>query len=214
MNISKNVVGKAWVFGMCFLAVSAVMPVSQALANPPNLPPLTPPPPPYYTCQPTGHGAICRADRVDQLEQIPSGLLCGTAANPVELLLSGTDNFALTRYYNTDGNQTRRTVHEHFDATILNPATGLTALTTQIAEFVDTFAVPGDPATVTFQQTGVVKFYLPGSGVLLRDVGRAVIGPDGNDVFDSGQHQLGAYFGGDHSVLASLCATLGSPGTP
>jgi len=74
---------------------------------------------------------------VDTFEDaFPLGLLCGTSENPVELLIEqGTDNFLFTRYYDADGNLTRRTVHEHFDAMVVNPATGLSVLTTQIAEF-------------------------------------------------------------------------------
>ena len=92
--------------------------------------------------------------------------------------------------------------------------TGLTVLTTQIAEFSSSFGTPGDFDTATNTQRGVVKFYLPGAGVLLIDVGRAVIRDDETLVAESGQHQLDQYFGGDTSVLEPLCEALGSPGTP
>jgi hypothetical protein len=198
-----------------FLAgIALLLPVA-AFADPPVLPPLHPPPPGNYTCQPTGAGPICRKISVDHLQNWAPGLVCGTAAHPVELLVDGTDNFRFTRYYNTAGYMTQRFVHEDFQATIRNPETGLSARNTQVSEFIDTLAVPGDETTTTFQQTGVVKFFLPGSGVLMRDVGREVVGPDGNDVFSAGQHQISIYFGtGDHSVLGPLCAALGSPGTP
>jgi hypothetical protein len=128
------------------------------------------------------------------------------------LLIDGTDNFRRTRYYNTDGYLTRRSTHEDFVGTVYDPETSRTLQTTQIADFTDTLAVPGDLDSATFQQTGVVKFFLPGAGVLLRDVGREVVGPGGDDLGQSGQHQLNAYFDGAHSVLARLCAALGSPG--
>jgi hypothetical protein len=142
-------------------------------------------------------------------------VFCGPAEHPVELLVEqGTDSVQLTRYYNTAGNLTRRFRHEEWQATVLNPATGLTAPTTQIAQFIATLAVPGDFSTATEQLTGAGRIYLPGGGVLMREMGREVVGPDGNDLFLSGQHQLNEYFNGDHSVLAPLCAALGSPGTP
>jgi tetratricopeptide (TPR) repeat protein len=73
---------------------------------------------------------------------------------------------------------------------------------------------PGDFDTETLTQRGVVKFYLPGAGVLFIDVGRAVIPPDEGLVSETGLHQFDQYFGGDTSVLERVCEALGSPGTP
>jgi hypothetical protein len=186
-----------------------------ALAAAPSLPPLNPPPPAFETCQATGDGAICRGEQgVYSAEFGPVGLFCGTAANPVELQIGQfSESERFTRYYNRAGDLVRRTFHDQNGGTVLNPATGLTALTTQVMNATDSLAVPGDFSTATNQGTGVVKFWMPGGGVLLRDVGREVIGPDGNDIA-SGVHQLGMYFSGDHSVLGPLCAALGTPGTP
>jgi hypothetical protein len=192
-----------------------LLPSSAAFADPPSIPPLTPPAPSFLTCQATGAGPICRGQQQFVYSPpTPSGLVCGTTAQPIELLLDGTDNFQITRYYNTTGYITGRFVHEDFAGTIYNPATGRAARTTQIANFNDTFAVPGIWSSLIEQMTGVVKFYLPGSGVLLREVGRSVVWPDGSFV-ESGPHQLDLYFDhGDHSVLEPLCDALGSPGTP
>src|SRR5690348_15088528 len=98
-----------------FLAGIALLPPAAVFADPPGLPPLTPPAPPYYTCQATGAGPMCRGEQhfVDS-PPAPSGLVCGTTAHPVELLIDGTDNFRRTRYYNTDGYLTRRSTHEDF----------------------------------------------------------------------------------------------------
>jgi hypothetical protein len=202
-------------FAISTVAWLAVLGDAAALAAPPVLPPLTPPPPSFETCRATGNGAICEGSVVFGPDSGPSGMICGTAANPVELIISGQDSWRVTRYYDSAGNLTREVIHEHAVGILTNPVTGRTATATQIAAIINTLAVPGDFATVTFQQTGVVKFYLPGGGVLLRDVGRDVIVlASGNDIASSGQHQLGAYFSGDHSVLEPLCAALGTPGAP
>jgi hypothetical protein len=198
-----------------FLAGIALLPPAAAFADPPSIPPLTPPAPSYYTCQATGAGPVCRGSVVDENVSYSTGAFCGTAEHPIELLIEQeTDRLQLTRYYNTAGYLTRRFSHLESQNTILNPETGLTAPGTQIAEFIATLAVPRDFATASEQQTGAGKFYLPGAGVLLREMGREVIGPDGNDLALSGQHQIGEYFSGNHAVLAPLCAALGSPGTP
>jgi hypothetical protein len=175
---------------------------------------LNPLPPADYTCMATGSGAKCTVSRsID--ESGPTDFLCGDAASPVQLVLvDAFDNLELTRFYDADLNLVIRTVHEHFAATVLDPVTGLTVQTTQISAVTSTFTTPGDLSSETFTQLGVVKFSLPGAGVLLIDVGRAVLTGDGTLLSESGRHQLDGYFSGDTSVLAAVCEALGSPGTP
>ena len=186
-----------------------------AIAGPPVLPPLNPPPPSFETCTATGSGAICRGSRVDTVADVPVGFVCGTADNPIELLLSGTDSFRFTRYYNTAGNFARRFTREDFQGIIFNPVTGLSATVTQNATFTDLFAVPGDLSTSSTQLTGAfLKISLPGSGVLFLDAGRTILDAEGNVISESGHHDFGAYLNGDHSVAEQLCAALGTPGTP
>jgi hypothetical protein len=184
-----------------------------ARAAAPHLPPLNPPPPAFETCGATGDGVICRGAQDGSFEEfVPLGLFCGTAANPVELQIghfSQSDEF--TRYYNTADDLVRRTLHGHSAGTVLNPATGLTALATQVAATTDIPAVPGDLSTATSQARGVVQLRMPGGGVLLRDVGREVIGSDGNDIVASGVHQLGMYFSGDHVLSWGRCVPRSAP---
>ena len=82
--------------------------------------------------------------------------------------------------------------------------TGLTVQTTQIAEFSSSFGTPGDFDTATTTQRGVVKFYLPGAGVLFIDVGRAVFAEDPSfDLYsESGQHPFDQY-----SAVTPLCSS-------
>ena len=196
-----------------FLGLGALLAVA-AVAGPPVLPNLNPPPAPDYTCKATGDGAICRVSRVSPAEGDPSGFVCGTAENPVELLLYGTDSFRITRYYNRAGNLTRRFQNEDFQAKIVNPITGISATITQNTTFMDTLATPGDFSSVTTQFTGVEKIVLPGSGVLLLDAGRFILDADDNIVSHNGRHDYETYFGGDTSVAAQLCEALGTSGTP
>jgi hypothetical protein len=194
----------------------AVVTAASTLAAPPTLPTLNTPPsiPAWLTCKATGGGAICSGTTVLSGGG-PSDLFCGPTANPIELLFvdSRTD-VSVIRFYNADGNFVGRHRREQTVATVLNPVTGLKILTTQIAEFTSILATPGDFDTETGTQRGVLKFSLPGAGVLLIDVGRAVFPQDPSLFSETGQHQLDQYFGGDTSVLERVCEALGSPGTP
>jgi hypothetical protein len=133
-------------------------------------------------------------------------------AAPVELLLlDGTDHLAFTRYYDVAGNLTKRVTSEHVEGRVNNPVTGLSAINTQVAQFTEVFATPGDLSTATLTQRGVVKYFLPGAGVLFIDVGRAVVAPDGTALAESGKHPFDQFFSGDKTVFGQLCAALGSP---
>lgn len=196
------------------LSIGTLLAVA-ALAGPPVLPTLNPPVPSYYTCDATGSGAICRGQLVETVNQEPSGIVCGTASNPVELLFSGADAFALTRYYDTNGNLTRRVRHEQFGGTLLNPVTGLSAKLTASDNLIDTLAVPGNFDTTTLQLTGALfQVVLPGGGMLILDAGRLRLDAQENLLSGSGNLALDAYFSGNREAAAKLCSALGSPGTP
>ena len=197
------------------VALWALMPQGALAGQSIDVNTLNPVPPADYTCVGTGGGAICRVSRTEDLSG-PSGFLCGDAASPIELVgVDAIDQLEFTRIYDADLNLVTRTVHEHFSVTYLNPVTGLSVESTQIAEVTSTFTTPGDLDSGTFTQRGVVKFFAPGAGVLLIDVGRAVLTTDGNVLVQSGQHQqFDRYFSGDTSVLEGVCEAVGSPGTP
>lgn len=197
-----------------FIGSGALLAVA-AIAGPPILQNLNPPPADYYTCKATGSGAICRGQVVETVNQEPSGIICGTAQNPVELLQSFTNTLALTRYYDTAGDLTRRFRKERSEGVMINPVTGLSANYTWVLEYIDTLAVPGNFETVTTQQGGQVKIALPGSGVLTMDAGRVIYDAEGDILSSVGRHDLDDYFlNGNHEAMAQLCAALGSPGTP
>jgi hypothetical protein len=218
MNISKNKATRVLALAISLVAVLATAPVSQALADPPSLPPLNPPPPGFLNCRPTGNGAICEGTRQLTDDPAPTGIFCGTPNNPVELIGADIVNQRATRYYNRDGNLTLRVIHEDIQGTITNPVTGLAANIEAHGTRNHEPAVPGDLSTFTERSTGTTRFYLPGAGVLVHDAGLSIIVFSGDEAFiqrEEGQHDQDDYFGlGDTSVMAALCAALGSPGTP
>lgn len=199
------------VLSILFLIVGGGLAVI-AVAGPPVLPPLNPPPPSFEVCKPSS-GAICRGETGFTLDQEPTGIICGTAQNPVELLESGTDVTRATRYYDAAGNLTRRVEDFDFEGTIINPVTGLTAKLKSITDIVDTLSVPGDFSSATERQTGPFQITMPGHGVLLLDTGRIFFDVEG-DLVLNGHHALFDYFNGDSEAVAELCSALGSPGTP
>jgi hypothetical protein len=201
-------------FAVSMSALLALATATSALAAPPTSPTLNPPPPAFLTCRATGEGTICSGTTLVRFGG-PMSLFCGPTADPIELVLvDGQTNVSLIRFYDANGDFVGRHRLEQTEGTVLNPVTGLTILTTQSAVFSSSFGTPGDFDTETVTQRGVVKFYLPGAGVLLIDVGRAVIPEDPSLFSETGQHQLDQYFGGDTSVLETVCKALGSPGTP
>lgn len=204
---------KTKLFSYLLLGTGALLAVA-AIAGPPVLPTLNPPAPSFYTCSATGSGAICRGQNVEMLDAEPTGIICGTPQNPIELLETSTSTLSATRYYDSAGNLTRRFRYTRMEGTITNPATGITAKLSGRTDLIDTLAVPGDLSTATTQQTGPAQISLPGHGVLLLDTGRIVFDPDGNAVSTSGHLALFNYFNGNTAEAARLCSALGSPGTP
>lgn len=199
-----------------FLAGITLLPAA-ALADPPTLPPLTPPPPAFLNCRATGNGAICEGRRQLTDDPAPVGIFCGTAEHPIELIATDSVDQRATRYYNRDGNLTLRVIHEDIQGTITNPVTGLSASIEAHDTLNHVPAVPGDLSTFTERGTGTTRFYLPGAGVLAHDAGLSIVVLSGEEAFiqrEEGQHDQDAYGQGDRSVMAALCAALGSPGTP
>lgn len=198
------------------LGVLALVPHSSAFAgqyiDPSTLNPAAPPP---YTCMATGGGAICRKTVTFVDKPAPSGLLCGSSQNPIELISADTGSQEATRYYDANLNMVRRVFHSEWVGTVTNPITGAYLGTRQRLNEVQSLTVPGDLSSIVFTYTGSNRFYLPNGGTVLLDVGREVaVDPDGPDVQASGQHPLAAYYGnGDTAAIEPICAALGAPQT-
>jgi len=201
-------------FASLAMALSLGLPVAVSAGQSVDTSSLNPVPPDAYTCQATGSGTICRAYFLDSGTG-PVGEFCGADSDPIELVFDGTDARRATRYYDTNGDIVLRKVSEQIDAKLIDPATGRSIITTQIAEFTTTPTTPGDLDNAPFTQRGVVRFFAPSFGMLLIDVGRQSLSAGAETTLsESGKHPLDLYFAGDTSVFAKVCDALGSPGTP
>ena len=164
---------------------------------------LNPVPPDFYTCRATGGGAICQAHTVEPYSGEATGIWCGSGAAAVELLDNGIRDVRATRWYNGDGNLTRRIRTFLFrDAYLSNPATGRTLGYAQHNTDMDDLAVPGDFSSSTVTGHGAVSITAPGYGSVLLNAGRVITGPDGTTEAVSGPDRL---------HLDNLCAALGTP---
>jgi hypothetical protein len=107
------------------LAAATLGIAASAFANAPTTQTLTPPPPSFYNCKAVGAGTICEGTRVDSHVLEPSGNFCGSGADRFELLDTATNVIHVFRYYDTDGNLTKRVVHEDYTtAETVNSVTG------------------------------------------------------------------------------------------
>ena len=160
---------------------------------------LNPPPPPGATCQTTGQGTICQGSDTFSDVNLDTGLSCGS----FQILQSDTVTARFTLFYDQAGNVTQAVFHDRAQGTFSNSVTGQSVPFEGTVTETLTFATPGDFSTVTTTYTGdVFKVTLPGSGLILHDVGRAVFAPDGTITFEAGPHQL------LHGEVQKLCAAL------
>jgi hypothetical protein len=160
---------------------------------------LTPPPPPGATCHTTGQGTICQGSFTRSQVNVDIGVSCGS----FQVLRSATNTVRFTLFYNQAGNETQRVFHIRTVGTLSNSVTGKSVPFEADLTITFTFATPGDSSTVTRTITGqVFKVTLPGSGLILHDVGRVVFAPDGTITFEGGPHQE------LHDQVQQLCAAL------
>jgi hypothetical protein len=194
------------------ISLTALLTTTTALAGQPVTQTLTPPPPSFETCKAVGGGTICAGSRVEPpYGPVPAGITCGSGANAFEIFDSATDiQHHAMRTYDKDGNLTRRVFTDDFvSAQFSNPLSGATVGYTQHNVTTGVFAVPGDPSTETQTLRGENNYTVPGMGVVFLNAGRTVTAPDGTEEFTAGPHSFDAYFSGDTSAVAKLCAALG-----
>jgi hypothetical protein len=192
------------------LAATFLVPTT-ALAGQPVTQTLNPPPPAFYTCMAIGDGTVCHGDQVVVMEPGPTDVACGSGATAFQLFDQGTVHQHATRYYDRDGNLTRRENHERWvDAGWSNPATGSFVPYTQTDSITTVLAVPGDFDSATQTNRGEAVFRtVDGGRPIMLSVGRFVVGPDGELVAWSGkQWVVRLFFENDPSVLDEVCAAL------
>jgi hypothetical protein len=195
-------------------AISAVALIPAAQAAQPATEELNPPPPSFLTCKTVGAGTICEGSRqfVKESEEQPE-LVCGSGADAFTIYDQGDIYQRAIRWYDADGNLTRRIIHERWaPAWWSNPLNGETVPYTQTNTFIAELAVPGDFDTATETIVGETIWTDPDTRKkVLRSVGRQVVGADGTLEFRAGQQAfLDAFVDGDLSVFDAVCAALAS----
>ena len=181
----------------------AGQPVSQAL---------NPPPPAFETCKTVGTGFICDGARIEAYGPVDTGIACGSGASAFDVFDQGTFNQHAIRFYNADGNLTRRVIFEQYIfGQFTNPAAGTVVPYTQHNTITDVLAVPGDLSSATETETGENTYTVPHLGAVLLNSGRTIFGADGTLEFSAGpQGFLDYFYNGNTTALAELCTALGA----
>jgi hypothetical protein len=170
---------------------------------------LNPPPPASFnaTCERTGHRIVCNLAFSDPpLVMEPSGVVC----DGTELLVSQTRDVVGKRFYDADGNLTRRHFREVFDGTITNPSSGITLAWVAHNTIIHDLAVPGEIASGHTSITGQQMRIYGTNGTVLVDVGHLVVDEATGELLkSSGKHAFDDYFiNGNTAALAPLCDAI------
>lgn len=193
-------------------AVGALALASAAPAAPPTPEDLNPPPPDFLTCKALGAGTICTGSfqEVKVAEPQPE-LVCGSGPGAFIIHDNATLNARATRWYNADGDLTKRLIRERWKPAFWsNPLSGKTVPYTQTGNITTVLAVPGDFDSATETTVGENIYTDPVTHrKVLRTAGRVVFGADGTLEFRAGQQPfLDAFIDGDMSVFDAVCAAL------
>jgi hypothetical protein len=190
--------------------IGALALVPSALGGQPVTQTLTPPPPSFYSCMAVGSGTICHGTITGSVGPEETGLVCGSGASA----FNAVDMFSFiehaARYYDRDGNLTRRVVHDEASGQYSNPLTGATVPYSQHETHTSVLAVPGDLSTQTTTHTGRLIFILPHEGQIALEAGRVIEGPDGIEFRAGPQVFVDYYENGDASGVQKLCSALGA----
>ena len=183
-----------------------------ASAAPPTLQALNPPPPDGYTCNAVGGGTICTGSFPEDIVSEPQfELVCGSGADAFIIHDNGHLDRAATRWYDRDGNLTRRVLHDQWTGSYWsNPLSGKIVTYNQNDKITDDLLVPGDFASARETQTGMNNYFDPVTHrKVLQSTGRTVFGPDGSLESVSGHNwSVDMFVNGDTSVLDHVCAAL------
>jgi hypothetical protein len=183
-----------------------------AFAAPPAPEDLNPPPPDFLTCKPLGAGTICSGSFTEvKVSEPQPELVCGSGAGAFIIHDNATLNARATRWYDADGNLTRRVIREQWrPAFWSNPLSGKTVPYTQNNKITTVLEVPGDFDSAIETIVGENIYTDPVTHrKVLRSTGRVVFGADGTLESRSGQQPfLDAFVDGDMSVFDAVCAAL------
>jgi hypothetical protein len=208
VNVSRTVRR----FSRLILAVTGGIVLTVALATPASArtpvdpSTLNPAPPDSFNavCYRDGSHITCDLAFSDpDVVDVPSGIICGRT----ELLFSASRAVVGKRIYDADGNLLQRHFRESLDGTFRNPDTGRVALWTQHDTVIHNLAVPGDVATGTEKDSGLItRVWLPDGGTIVIDAGLLVVDVATDELVKVSAHHPIVL--GDPSAPASLCAAL------
>jgi hypothetical protein len=172
---------------------------------------LNPPPPDFLACKAVGSGTICAGTRTISYGPDDTGLVCGSGASAFDIFDRGTFNQYAIRYYDTEGNLTRRRLHDNYTfGEWSNPLTGKIVSYTQNNLITDVLAVPGDFTSSTQTVTGE-NIYRVGTGApVFIATGRQVWNFDESVLISSAGRNgfVAAFFEGDSTAFDAVCAAL------
>ena len=181
---------------------------SAGFAGQPVTQTLTPPAPAWQTCKAAGGGTICEGTISFSYGPVCSGITCG-GSSTFDVLDSATESELARRFYDQNGNLTRRIRYDSFmSARLSNPLTGATLDYTQTQKWADVLAVPGDFGSATVTLTGEFVLHSVDGTLVLVGAGRTVFAPDGTIESQAGPSGFLDLIAGDPSALGSLCAAL------
>jgi hypothetical protein len=180
----------------------AGQPVGPSTLNPPLAARTNP------VCERDGSQIICTLQFTDPPFAGGSGVICGNGANSYEVLEFENRSVVGKRYYDQNGNLTRRHFREILSGTFTNPlnhvAVSFDGNDTRLHDLI----VPGDVSTGTIQVTGHFRVFVPHGGTVIFEAGRTIETPD-NLISESGPHPFNDYFVfGDTAALQPLCDAL------
>jgi hypothetical protein len=196
--------------GCCLVLLLSLVAFAFVAVHPARAQELNPPPPSFETCRAGENVTICQGSRIVSFGPDDTGIVCGSGSSAFDIFDSGTFKQVAIRYYDQDGNLTRRVIHEDYTfGQFSNPLNDAVVPYTQHDRPSDVLAVPGDLSTATETTTGENIFKPAHGAPVFLNAGRVVTAPDGTVEFRAGpQGFLDFFVNGDTSVIQKLCAAL------
>jgi hypothetical protein len=170
---------------------------------------LNPPPPPTFNpvCEKVGGGTICTVNFKETFAG-GSGVICSSGANTYEVFQFQNRTVRGHRYYDRNGNLTRRHFKEVLNGTFTNPLNHQAVSFSGTDTHLHDLTIPGDITSGTENITGSFRIYLAQGGTVLLEAGRTIETPDAL-LSEKGPHPLVDYFVfGDTAAVQPLCDAL------
>jgi hypothetical protein len=156
-----------------------------------------------------GSGTICHGTISESSGPEETGLVCGSGADAFHAWQTSSLVERAARYYDRDGNLTKRVLRDDLAGVFFNPVTGATVPWTQHEIHTSVLAVPGDLSSRTVTIVGEFVITVPHLGAVALEAGRVIEAVDGTDLFRAGPQNFTDYYSnGDTSAVEKLCGAL------